>query len=100
MEICPHESRLLPDRQPEQWPDNGGANQQFSLVEDFVGTSATPDYSVTASPSSQILSPGGVTSYTISVSPTNGFGGTVTFNVSGLPTGASASFSPTSVIGS
>jgi hypothetical protein len=40
------------------------------------------------------------TSYTVSVTPSGGFGGTVTFSVSGLPRGATASFNPPSVGGS
>src|SRR5262249_34674028 len=37
--------------------------------------------------------------YTASVSPINGFTGTVSLSVSGLPSGASGSFNPTSVSG-
>jgi len=55
------------------------------------------DFSVSASPASQTVSPGGGTSYTATVSPGTGFTGNVTFSVSGLPTSATASFSPTSI---
>jgi chitodextrinase len=55
------------------------------------------DFSVSVSPASQTVSPGGSTSYTTTVSPGTGFTGNVTFKVSGLPTGATASFSPTSI---
>jgi len=40
------------------------------------------------------------TSYTVAVSALSAFAGTVTFNVSGLPAYATASFSPTSLTGS
>lgn len=40
------------------------------------------------------------TSYTITVTPLDGFNGAVAFSLSGLPGGASASFNPTSVTGS
>src|SRR5204862_130740 len=43
------------------------------------------------------LTPGGSTTYTATVTAANGFNGAVAFSVSGLPAGASASFSPASV---
>jgi subtilisin family serine protease len=60
----------------------------------------TPDFSLSASPSSQTVTQGGSTAYTATVTPSGGFSGTVTFNASGLPAGAGASFSPPSVAGS
>ena len=56
-----------------------------------------PDFSLSATPLTQANSAGSVTSYTVTVSPAGGFTGTVTLTVSGLPTGATASFTPTSV---
>ncbi|HSY18057.1 MAG TPA: discoidin domain-containing protein, partial [Candidatus Acidoferrales bacterium] len=55
------------------------------------------DFSISASPSSQSVIAGGTTNYTVNVGNINGFGGTVTFSAAGLPTGAGASFNPTSV---
>jgi galactose oxidase-like protein/glyoxal oxidase-like protein len=69
-------------------------------VATFVQVVSQPDFSVTATPSSQTVPPGTGTSYTVTVTPSNGFNGTVTFNVSGLPSGATATFNPTSVTGS
>jgi hypothetical protein len=48
-------------------------------------------------PSSQPVSVGGAANYTVTVTPLNGFSGTVNFSVTGLPTGATASFAPPSV---
>ncbi|MBZ5504083.1 MAG: hypothetical protein LAO78_01230 [Acidobacteriia bacterium] len=59
-----------------------------------------PDFSVTASPASQTVTAGAGTSYTATATASGGFTGTVSFSVSGLPAGASASFSPASVAGS
>ncbi len=59
-----------------------------------------PDFSISASPSSQTVTPGNGTSYTVTVGALNGYSGTVSFSVSGLPTGAGATFNPTSVTGS
>jgi hypothetical protein len=58
------------------------------------------DFSVTATPASQTVTAGNGTSYTATVTGSGGFNGTVTFSASGLPSGASASFNPTSVTGS
>src|SRR5204862_171220 len=40
------------------------------------------------------VAPGGSTSYTVTITPTGGFSGPVSLSVSGLPSGASASFTP------
>src|SRR5258708_1237154 len=61
---------------------------------------AQPDFSVAATPSSRTIPPGTGTGYSVSVTPFNGFTGNVTFSVIGLPSGATASFSPSSVTGS
>ncbi len=60
----------------------------------------TPDFTIAATPASQAVAPGGSTSYTTTITATNGFAGDVTFNASGVPAGATASFSPTFVTGS
>jgi len=57
------------------------------------------DYTVSATPSSRTVTAGGSTTYTVNVGNQNGFSGTVTFSATGVPTGASASFNPTSVNG-
>ena len=62
--------------------------------------STTPDFTVAATPSSQSVVQGSSTSYTVTVGAVNGFTGAVSFSASGLPTGAGASFSPSSVTGS
>jgi hypothetical protein len=61
---------------------------------------AGPNFSITASPASQTVTAGAGTSYTATVAASGGFTGVVNFSVSGLPSGASASFNPTSVSGS
>lgn len=70
-------------------------------VAKFVQVSAgSPDFSLSVGPSSQVVAPGTGTSYTVSVTASNGFSGNVGFGVSGLPSGATASFTPSSVTGS
>jgi hypothetical protein len=53
-----------------------------------------PDFTLSGSPASQTVSPGSQANYTATITPANGFTGQVTLSVSGLPTGASGSFSP------
>lgn len=67
---------------------------QASLV---INAAPTPDFSLTTSPSSQTVTVGGAASYTSTISALNGFTGTVTLTASGLPTGATATFNPSSV---
>jgi hypothetical protein len=68
-----------------------------TLVVNAIGP---PGFSISASPSSETVTPPNGTTYTATVRALNGFTGTVTFSVRGLPSGATASFSPTSVVGS
>jgi Stage II sporulation protein len=60
----------------------------------------SPDFSVSASPSSQSVIPGASTTYTVTVTASGGFNGTVALSASGLPADATASFNPASVVGS
>lgn len=63
-------------------------------------TFSLTDYAVSMSPSSQTTTPGGSVAYTATISAINSFSGNVALSVSGLPSGASASFSPNSIAGS
>ncbi len=58
-----------------------------------------PDFSVAATPSSRTVTAGAGTTYSATVSTLNGFADAVAFDVSGLPSGATGSFSPASVSG-
>jgi subtilase family serine protease len=57
-------------------------------------TSPSPSFSLAATPTSQTVSPGGSTSYTLTISPSGGFSGSVSLSESGLPSSATATFSP------
>jgi polygalacturonase len=65
-----------------------------------VNPPATADFTLSASPASQTISPGSNTSYTVTVTPQNSFSSNVAFSIAGLPAGATAGFAPTSVTGS
>src|SRR5256885_1582808 len=59
----------------------------------------TGDFSVSVSPSTTTVNAGTPATYTVTVSPSGGFTGTVNLSVTGLPSaGPSASFNPASVI--
>jgi hypothetical protein len=57
------------------------------------------DFSLSAAPSSSTVVQGAGTSYTVTITRTGGFSGSVALSVSGLPTGANATFSPSSTTG-
>jgi hypothetical protein len=59
-----------------------------------IQAASTPDYSLSATPSSSTVVQGAGTSYTVNITPTGGFTGLVTLSVSALPTGANATLSP------
>ncbi|MDC7713787.1 S8 family serine peptidase [Vogesella sp. LYT5W] len=60
----------------------------------LAATVASPDFSLSTTPASRSVVSGGSTSYTTTVTATGGFGSSVDLGVSGLPAGASGSFSP------
>ena len=64
-----------------------------NILDRFV-INVQPDFSIDPSPASQTGAPGGSTTYSIVVTPKNGFGGAVTMSVSGLPTGVTGTFAP------
>jgi hypothetical protein len=78
----------------------GTADAPKSSGIEIVSASSTPDFSLSASPASQTVTAGGSTSYSAGVAAVNGFSGNVVLSVSGLPAGATASFSPSTVAGS
>ena len=72
--------------------DNAGVQS-----EPATRTIAVTDFSLSATPTSQSVLPGGSGSYSLTTSPQNGFSGTIAFALTGLPSGATASVSPPSV---
>ena len=59
-----------------------------------------PDFSIGMSAGPGSVAAGGSAEYTITVTGNNGFNGTVSFGTSGLPSGVTGSFNPTTVTGS
>jgi PKD repeat protein len=75
---------------------NAGGSDTLTRT-DYISVTAPPDFAVSATPAKQVVVRGGTTSYTVTVTPLNGFLGTVDLAVSGLPSGTTGSFSPTSI---
>jgi len=70
-------------------------NGRGIIFGDIAGAQ-TPDFSLSASPNSFTVGANQSVTSTITVTPSGGFTGSVAFSVSGLPSGMTASFSPTS----
>jgi hypothetical protein len=76
----------------QNWLNAGGGYCTLSYA-------ASPDFSLSVSPTSQSVAPGGTTgSYNMTATPINGWTGTVTYSVtSGLPSGATATVSGSAI---
>ena len=55
------------------------------------------DFALNATPLTRTVTPGTGTTFAVAVEPSGGFSGPVSLSVSGLPSGASASFGPNPV---
>ncbi len=69
-------------------------------IASFVQVTSGPDFSVTASPPVQGITLGASPTYNVQVVPSGGFAGTTTLGVTGVPSGAGASFSNNQITGS
>ena len=58
-----------------------------------------PDFTISVTPGSTTIVPGGSSNYTVTVGAQGGFSGAVNLTATGVPPGASASFSPPSILG-
>jgi subtilase family serine protease len=74
-----------------------GSVNAANLVNNWLASG--PNFSLSASPSSVTLLQGAGGTSTITVTPENGFTGNVSLSISGLPTGVTASFNPSSTAG-
>ena len=80
--------------------NNDGNSSGDHIYFTFVASapaSTTPDFAVSATPSTRSLTPGGNAAYSVAVTPLAGFQGIVNLSASGLPAGVSANFNPASV---
>ena len=79
---------------------NGVGSNTLTKTNYITATPPPPDFTITVSPTKHTISRGGSTSYTVTITPRNGFAGQVALSVSGQPSGASTSFSVNPVNGS
>src|SRR5258705_150305 len=80
--------------------NNDGNTSGDYIYKTFVSVapfSATPDFDVGVAPSLRTVVPASSGQYTITITPSAGFTGIVNVGVTGLASGASANFNPTSV---
>ncbi|MDQ1612237.1 MAG: hypothetical protein QOG00_2168 [Pyrinomonadaceae bacterium] len=79
---------------------NGNGNSDGDEIY-FTFATSTPtafgDFSINVTPSTQTILPGASGAYTVTLTPSNGFTGTVGLAFGGLPNGAAASIAPASV---
>ncbi len=77
---------------------NGDGNTSGDFIHfTFAESFPVSDFTVSATPASQNVLQGGNAPYNVTVTPSGGFVGQVSLSVSGLPSGALATFNPTSI---
>lgn len=81
----------------EYIPADGTFNWKTRIGAFSFPSCGTNDFSIAASPTSGSVTAGGSTTATISTTLTSGSAQTINLSASGLPSGATASFSPSSV---
>lgn len=80
--------------------DSAGAPSKSSTVSLTVTAAPVPTFSLSATPSSRTILQGQSASFSATVTAQNGYGGSGSFSVTGLPAGVTGSFSPTGFTGS
>jgi hypothetical protein len=67
------------------------------ILDIVFNPTSTPDFTIAASPAAVSAAQGGSVNTTVTTAVSGGFNSAVSLSVSGLPTGASATFTPTSI---
>ena len=75
-------------------PSTAGCAWGTFIARLTFAVTVVPDFTLSATPTSQTVTQGASTTYNVTVNPTGGFTGSVGLVVSGLPAGASGTFSP------
>ncbi len=88
-------STNFPNVAPLQ-PVNAGSQDAF-LVK-ITDAAPAADYSISISPASRTVVPGGGTTYTVTATPVGGFTGTISLGASGFSNDSTASFNPTTIV--
>jgi Bacterial Ig domain len=79
------------------WTDrrSGASEEIWSAA--ILDSTSTPDFTISASPSSASIAQGGSANVTVSTTVSNGFNNAVALSASGQPSGVTVSFNPTSI---
>jgi hypothetical protein len=75
----------------------GGGITHTTTIPLTVNAATSPNFTISASPTSLSVAAGGTGTSTISTTVSGGFNSAVSLSASGLPTGVTAAFSPTSI---
>jgi subtilase family serine protease len=76
-----------------------GSPNGTGLINALAGSSSSPGFSLSASPSSVTVTQGGSGNSTITSTVTGGFNSSISLSATGQPTGVTVGFSPTSITG-
>ncbi|MCK6447729.1 MAG: S8 family serine peptidase [Planctomycetes bacterium] len=76
---------------------NGGSLTRTTNVSLTINAAPTPDFTISATPSSRTITAGTATTYTVATSALNGFAGNVTLSATPAISGVSYAFSPNPV---
>ena len=74
--------------------DNAGLNDPSPPIRKIT---VVPSFTLSATPTSTTVAAGGTGTYTVTLTQGSGFSGTVSFSVTGLPSGATGLFNPSSL---
>jgi uncharacterized repeat protein (TIGR01451 family) len=88
-------STNFPTATPLQ-PAKAGGQDAFVLK--IADATPAADYSISVSPASRTIVPGGGTSYTVTATPSGGFTGTISLGATGFSNDSTAVFSPTTIV--
>jgi arabinogalactan endo-1,4-beta-galactosidase len=81
----------------QQQPDSSTQTQQWAIVPVRISSATAAGFSIVANPPTLSVLQGAQGLITLTLSPSGGYAGPVTFACSGLPTDASCEFSPSTV---
>ncbi|HYR78301.1 MAG TPA: SBBP repeat-containing protein [Pyrinomonadaceae bacterium] len=87
-------STNFPVGSPMQTANSGSQDVFIAKISD---ASSASDYSLSVTPNSRTVSPGGGTTYTVTATPAGGFTGTISLSVSGISSDSTSSFSPPTI---
>ncbi|HEY2295219.1 MAG TPA: sialidase family protein [Thermoanaerobaculia bacterium] len=77
------------------WTDRrSGASEEIWTAAIADGTTATPDFTISASPSAKTIAQGNAGTSTITTAVSGGFNNAISLSASGQPTGVTVGFSP------